>query len=532
MDEQGNTPVHGPASAPAIASAQPAAGIGVLEAPLDGCAPSTPGKRLVAAIVDGIISSILMVPWTIGISILAVQGQATTLSLVLIGVGAALPVAYAIVLLWLHGSKGFTPGKLMMGLRTVRLSTGGPIGFLRALGRAVVFGIISLVMALSIFLDPRKLLRGFHDRAVDSVVVDVKAGRDPFQERADDFRRPGTEHYQPSGPVAVSAHENLMSTPGAAWTSAASADPAGAAPIAGVPSASSAPAAPAWGAAAPAADPWAPAPASEPSAPPQAEPSAPPVSSAPQAEPFSAPPAFSPPTQNAWAAPAPVAPAEPLQPSWEPSASQQPVPEQPATDAWNAAPEQPAPAPAAPAWAPAPEQPAPAPASQPWPAPEADTAAAAEPAVSPVAEETSPCGAPPDASPAPAASSEIEADLEATRLSAIPPVPVLRRTRLTMDDGIELTSDRVIVVGRNPSAEGAEKPFIVKDDTRSVSKTHLRVDGTGEQVLVTDLGSTNGSAIVLPDGRREGLDPEVATVLPAGSQIAIGDRILTVERDQ
>ena len=54
----------------------------------------------------------------------------------------------------------------------------------------------------------------------------------------------------------------------------------------------------------------------------------------------------------------------------------------------------------------------------------------------------------------------------------------------------------------------------------------------GEELLVTDLGSTNGSTILREDGSRENLVPETPTVLPAGARLTLGDRTLSVERVQ
>ncbi|EWS79497.1 hypothetical protein BF93_13330, partial [Brachybacterium phenoliresistens] len=336
MDEQGPPPVPGHASAPGAPSTQAAPGIGTLDAPLDGCAPSTPGKRLVAAIVDGIIQGIVAIPLIIGSTLLVVQQEATLLAQILIGIGVALPTAYVVVLLWLQGAKGFTPGKLIAGLRTVRLSTGRPIGFLRALGRAVVYGVFPLLMALSLFLDPRKLLRGFHDRAVDSVVVDVKSGRDPFQPRPDDFQRPSSEHYMPSSSVPVTAHENLMAQPGSAW----SADPA----TSGASADSAAPAPSGWDPAQPTPSAWDPAgpygSASSSAAPSGSAPSAPPAPAPEPAPAWGAAPAPAPaPPQPAdpWA-PAPPAPAEEAPPA--PAPAPAPAPQaaaEPAHDAWSSA---------------------------------------------------------------------------------------------------------------------------------------------------------------------------------------------------
>ena len=122
-------------------------------------------------------------------------------------------------------------------------------------------------------------------------------------------------------------------------------------------------------------------------------------------------------------------------------------------------------------------------------------------------------------------------DLEQTRISAVQ-LPAIRKLRLTTDDGSERIVEKPVVIGRNPAAPGEEVLFVMKDDTRSVSKTHLRIDGTGEDIIVTDLGSTNGSTILREDGSRENLVPDSPTVLPAGAQVTLGDRTLSVERMQ
>ncbi|WP_210388872.1 RDD family protein, partial [Brachybacterium sp. HMSC06H03] len=204
----GTAPGAAPESAPASASFEP---------PLDGCAPATPLKRFLAALIDTVIAALVTVPFLIGFTLIITSQSASTTSMILIGVGTALPAAYHLVMIWLVGTKGFTLGKLILGLRVTRLSEGGALGFMRALGRWAVYALFPLLMALSIFFDPRKLLRGFHDRAIDSVVADIKAGRNPLQPRPDDFERAGAEHYLGAPSVAVSAHENLLSEPGAAW---------------------------------------------------------------------------------------------------------------------------------------------------------------------------------------------------------------------------------------------------------------------------------------------------------------------------
>ncbi|MFC7456578.1 RDD family protein [Brachybacterium sp. GCM10030267] len=488
--------------------------------PLDGCAPATPLKRFLAALIDAAIALVVLVPFLIGVILLLIQDPITLLPQILIGVGAALPAAYAVLMIWLSGAKGISLGKLILGLRITRYSEGGPIGFLRALGRWFLYGIIWPVMALSIFLDPRKVLRGFHDRAVDSVVVDIKAGRNPFTPRPDDFERPGAEHYLGASSVHVDAHENLLAEPGAAWRGNAQAQGTGAS-AAAHPSSSGA-----WAAQPQAESPYAPpAPSGSSASEPQV--SASPWSSPPPAswENQSAAPQQS--EDSGWAPPPPAqqvpAPQQPQPSSWD-------EPQHPETQApqlWSpppAAAAPPAPAAAAP----------PAPGSAQPPEPQHHPDAAAEPVPAPselTADAWDPGDGEVDERTRMTAPDEPLEDLEQTRVS-VASLPPARKLRLTDDTGTDRVVDRAVVIGRNPTAAGGEVLFVLKDDTRSVSKTHLRADGTGEEITVTDLGSTNGSTILREDGSREHLVPNTPTVLPAGAKVTLGDRTLSVEREQ
>lgn len=599
-----NGPVASPGMAPGPGSPgsapqpQAPAGAQPLDPPLDGCVPGTPVARLLAALVDGVLATLMTIPFLVGIILVIRTGEGGALPLTLVGVGVVLPLAYALVMIWLSGAKGFTLGKLALGLRITRYSAGGPLGFVRALGRWVVYGVIWPVMALSIFLDPKKQLRGFHDRAVDSIVVSAKAGRNPMRPRADDFEREGAEHYLGASSVPVSAHENLLSRPGAAWSAeeaqepAASQAPASAEAPLGAPSPYAPPAAQApeqGGWPSPSAPPqhdWS-APQqpaqSAPSAPQQTDWSAP---SAPQQDGWSAPPvpsaseqpggaAPSAPVQDGWSAPQDPAAQASADQGWAPPAPAQSWDAPQPAQTWDAAPQS-AQDPAgddaaqggwAPPVAPAPQhEDAPAPERRPWdpptgmqhpaPAPEPPVAPAPEPPVAPApmpqAQQPAPAEEPAASAPAPneltgdawdGADSEVDeqtrltaapqdlGDLEQTRLSPAH-LPVVPTHRLTLDDGAERVVDGAVVIGRNPVSADGELLFVLKDETRSVSKTHLRLDGTGDEVVVTDLGSTNGSTILREDGSREELTPDTPTVLPAGAQVTLGDRTLSVVREK
>lgn len=583
------SPASAPAEPSAASSQAPSSGA-AMEPPLDGCAPATPLKRFLAALVDSVIASLVMVPFVIGLTLILSQlndpqSSPGLLPQILIGVGAALPAAYHVLMIWLVGAKGFTLGKLILGLRVTRGSQGGQLGFVRALGRWFLYGLIPLIMALSIFLDPKKHLRGFHDRAVDSVVVDIKAGRDPLKPRPDDFERAGAEHYLGASSVPVSAHQNLLATPGAAWSGQqTSGQDAAAQPSAGSAAEQIAPspyAPPAPSGPSASADPFSAASATDAPAPTSSDgtgwassdgsgwgsPSVSSASSAQTSDQFGAadggwaPPSTDPvpaapeeqapswgqpaPEQQSWYQPAPQeqqwgqpAPEQqwgqpaPQEQSWDQLAPQEQQWNQPAQEQqWN----QPAPHDSAPAaWGPPPvapehqvsEQQAPQePVGSPWTggATSEITGDAwdggADPADDAVDEQTR-MSAPADLG-----------DLEATRISPMR-LPAVKKTRLTADDGTERIVEKAVVIGRNPSSQDGEVLFVLKDDSRSVSKTHLRLDGTGDEVTVTDLGSTNGSTILREDGSRENLVPGAPTVLPTGAQLTLGDRTLSVEREQ
>src|SRR5699024_2302583 len=281
--------------------------------------------------------------------------------------------------------------------------------------------------------------------------------------RPDDFERADAEHYLGAPSVAVSAHENLLAEPGAA-----SQDPS-------QPAQTQSDASGGWGEAQQhgAASPYAPPSTGSPAAP------AAPVTSTP----WSSPPAQGP-SAPSWEEPAaPSAPAPPPQ-SWDP--------QPPAAAAPGGAAQGWAPPETAPGTAEAP----PAPHDQGGANPPSDLTGDAWGGDDGVDEQTrltavdDPLG-----------------DLEQTRISAVQ-LPAIRKLRLTTDDGSERIVEKPVVIGRNPAAPGEEVLFVMKDDTRSVSKTHLRIDGTGEDIIVTDLGSTNGSTILREDGSRENLVPD------------------------
>ncbi|WP_417563454.1 FHA domain-containing protein [Microbacterium sp.] len=246
--------------------------------------------------------------------------------------------------------------------------------------------------------------------------------------------------------------------------------------------------------------------------------------------PAAAPASFAPPSvsaaapQPAWAvksqpmpyvAPQPAAPAQqypaPVAPA-RPAVAQQhsaPVAQQPAPAQQNPAVAQPAPA--QPSSTPA--QPAPA-AFDPAPRPaltRAEAAASRSAASLPAAAVPS-ASAPVPATPAP-----------------VPTMTVM----LVFDTGQrELVAvPSAVNIGRSPSETQRGDVLIAVDDpSRTVSKTHARLENTLEGTWVTELGSTNGSALLDEDGTVRVLEADRRTFVEDGVRVRLGDRVITVTR--
>ena len=99
---------------------------------------------------------------------------------------------------------------------------------------------------------------------------------------------------------------------------------------------------------------------------------------------------------------------------------------------------------------------------------------------------------------------------------------------LVLDTGAVFQLDGDYVIGREPtldaSVEACEaRPIFAPDDSGTVSRVHARIQLDGWRVLVTDLGSANGTRIQLPgQAADEPLAPQVPAVLPAGSRVDLG----------
>lgn len=111
-----------------------------------------------------------------------------------------------------------------------------------------------------------------------------------------------------------------------------------------------------------------------------------------------------------------------------------------------------------------------------------------------------------------------------------PPLGVLVR-----DDGAKARVDRDYVIGREPEREpsvaaGKALPLPIVDAGSTVSRIHARLHLDGWQVLLTDLGSANGTRIRPPGAKSEQpLDPQVPVPLRHGTRVFVGTTGLRYE---
>ncbi len=100
---------------------------------------------------------------------------------------------------------------------------------------------------------------------------------------------------------------------------------------------------------------------------------------------------------------------------------------------------------------------------------------------------------------------------------------------LELDSGQRLSLDSALIIGRNPTAP-ADAPADVyrwADLSRTLSQSHARLEWDGRFVWVTDLASTNGTALRTAGASQE-LLPFQRTPIPGEVELELGDRVITV----
>ncbi|WP_298454516.1 FHA domain-containing protein [uncultured Cellulomonas sp.] len=112
------------------------------------------------------------------------------------------------------------------------------------------------------------------------------------------------------------------------------------------------------------------------------------------------------------------------------------------------------------------------------------------------------------------------------------PVPA----RLALSTGERVTLTRPVLLGRAPQASRVHSSQVpqlvtVPSPLQDISRTHAEVRMDGDDVVLTDLRSTNGVLVVRPAATPQRLQPGEATVLQPGVLVDLGEGVtFTVER--
>jgi len=152
--------------------------------------PAPFGKRAAAYLIDRAITTLIVTAAALIFVWPAAAYASSTprpdagtlvIALALVGV-VVVSLGWFLVVAWLVGGRGASPGKRIMRIEVVGFSSPGTIGFGRALLRGLIlaaFAIGSVLTAwlpyASVFWDSSKQLRGWHDKAVDDIVVELES---------------------------------------------------------------------------------------------------------------------------------------------------------------------------------------------------------------------------------------------------------------------------------------------------------------------------------------------------------------------
>lgn len=108
-----------------------------------------------------------------------------------------------------------------------------------------------------------------------------------------------------------------------------------------------------------------------------------------------------------------------------------------------------------------------------------------------------------------------------------PPAP-RRPYRLKMADGVVVSLDLTVYLGRRPSvpriaSDRRVRLVAVPSSQKEVSATHLELRQTGDAVVATDMRSTNGSTVTVPGSKPRTLLRGESAVVTPGTLIDLGD---------
>ncbi|NMM32260.1 MAG: RDD family protein, partial [Cellulomonas sp.] len=158
-------------------------------------APAPMGRRLLAYLVDQVAVVVCGGGLLLGALLPVVRARAagTPLGTEVRGVdqttlllGWGMLVSLAVFQWWAQGARGWTVGKYLLGLRTVDVRSGRPVGMRRIFVRGLVvgagtlvIGVGQLVVLASPLWDRSGRNRGWHDRSAGDEVVDLRTGTLP-----------------------------------------------------------------------------------------------------------------------------------------------------------------------------------------------------------------------------------------------------------------------------------------------------------------------------------------------------------------
>jgi hypothetical protein len=109
--------------------------------------------------------------------------------------------------------------------------------------------------------------------------------------------------------------------------------------------------------------------------------------------------------------------------------------------------------------------------------------------------------------------------------------PVLR-----FDDGLVVTVDEDLVLGRRPDnhemvTNGGARPVPIADTQNVLSSAHAALQRSGREVSLVDLGSLNGTHVAGPEATEwTQLEPGVAHPLSDGDRLLLGWTVITFEQ--
>lgn len=199
-----------------------------------GLLPASAGRRSAAFAIDAAIFVILSLPVVVGALPLLLGVMLSNpvpeawfsntdfrLGLIFYAIGQGLTTIFVVVQLIMHGLRGLTVGKRLLGLRSVHVATFAKPGFWRIVVRALVFSAAFTIIPylgvvpflLSPLWDREKRGRGWFDRISRSWLVDIRHGLDPF-----DVKRMRHARKAFDAPVVDAAVELPSLATGSAWS--------------------------------------------------------------------------------------------------------------------------------------------------------------------------------------------------------------------------------------------------------------------------------------------------------------------------